>query len=52
VPQSVARVLGVREQSNQSVNPMLVNHLRSKHLLLVLGRENINEGLRGVSNRF
>jgi len=36
VPQAVASVLGVREQLDRSLSDLLVDHLREKHLLLIL----------------
>ena len=36
VPQTVARALGVREQTDQGLLRTLVEHLRAKHLLLLL----------------
>jgi non-specific serine/threonine protein kinase len=36
VPQAVAKALGVTETPNQSLTETLTNHLRAKHLLLVM----------------
>lgn len=36
VPQQIAKTLGVQEQANQSLSDILVEFLRSRHLLLVL----------------
>ncbi len=36
LPQSVASALGVREQREYSITDMLLNYLRSKHMLVIL----------------